>query len=66
MWADRLTSGQLPVFDASRRRDAMINHRLALILDADNPAALNNLAWSLSSFPGESWFDPKEGLALAR
>ncbi len=66
MWAGRLTSGQLPMFDGSRRRDAMINHRLAVILDADNATALNNLAWSLVSFPGEPWFNPKEGLALAR
>jgi tetratricopeptide (TPR) repeat protein len=66
MWAGRLTSGQLPMFDGSRRRDAMINHRLAVILDADNTTALNNLAWSLVSVPGEPWFNPKEGLALAR
>jgi Flp pilus assembly protein TadD len=44
----------------------MINQRLALILDPDNPAVLNNLAWSLVSLPGEPWFDPKEGLPLAR
>ena len=62
MWANRLTTGQLPLFDISRRRDAMINHRLALILDAGNSAALNNLAWLLSSVPGEPWFNPKEGL----
>ena len=66
MWANRLTSGQLPLFDSSRLRDVMINHRLALILDPDYPTALNNLAWSLVSVPGEPWFDPKEGLALAR
>ena len=65
-WADRLTSGQLPLFDPSRRRDVMINHRLALILDPDNAPALNNLAWSLASVPGEPWFNPTEGLAFAR
>ena len=66
MWASRLTTGQLPLFDQSRLRDMMINHRLALILDPGNAVALNNLAWSLSSVPGEPWFDPKKGLALAR
>ena len=44
----------------------MINHRLALILDPENADALNNLAWSLVSVPGDPWFDPDEGLALAR
>jgi Flp pilus assembly protein TadD len=44
----------------------MINHRLALILDPDNASALNNLAWSLSSVPGDPWFDPTQGLPLAR
>jgi len=66
MWANQLTSGQLPFFDSSRRRDVMINQRLALILDSDNANALNNLAWSLACVPGEPWFNPKEGLALAR
>jgi len=66
MWADKLTSGQLPLFDGSQRGDVMINHRLALILDADNATANNNLAWSLVCVPGEPWFDPKEGLVLAR
>ncbi len=66
MWASRLTSGQLPMFDGSQRRDVMINHRLALILDPENAFALNNLAWSLVSVPGDHWFNPTEGLALAR
>jgi len=66
MWAMQLTTGQLPVFDGSRRRDVMINYRLALILDPDNPGALNNLAWSLASVPSDPWFDPAQGLALAR
>jgi serine/threonine protein kinase len=65
-WAGQLTMGQLPLFDASRRRDTMINQRLALILDPDNAVALNNLAWSLASVPGDPWFDPTQGLALAR
>ncbi len=66
MWAARLSAGQLPLFDASQRRDAMINQRLALLLDPENPAALNNLAWTLACMPGEPWFDPQKGLALAR
>jgi eukaryotic-like serine/threonine-protein kinase len=66
LWAAQLTSGQLPVFDGSQRRDVMINHRLALILDPSNALALNNLAWSLASVPGDPWFNPTEALALAR
>lgn len=66
MWAGQLTTGRLPLFDGSRRRDVMINHRLALILDPDNSYALNNLAWSLASVPGDPWFNPTEALALAR
>jgi serine/threonine protein kinase/tetratricopeptide (TPR) repeat protein len=65
-WATRLTSGRLPILDRGRRRDLMTMHRLALVLDPDNAAALNNLAWSLASRPGEPWFDPAQGLALAR
>ena len=41
-------------------------HRLALILDPDNAAALNNLAYSLAGSPGDPWFDPAQGLVLAR
>ncbi|HKI20314.1 MAG TPA: protein kinase, partial [Isosphaeraceae bacterium] len=66
MWAGQLTTGQIPLFDGSRRRDARINHRLALILEPNNAIALNNLAWSLASVPGDPWFDPAQGLALAR
>jgi serine/threonine protein kinase len=66
MWAKQLTTGQLPLFDGSRRRDALINHRLALILDPENALALNNLAWWLASSPGDPWFNPTEALALAR
>ena len=65
-WAIRLTSGQLPIFDTSRRLDMMINHRLALTLDPENATVLNNLAWSLASVPGDPWFNPTEALALAR
>jgi serine/threonine protein kinase len=66
LWARQLTTGQLPLFDGHRRRDMMINHRLALILDPDNATALNNLAWSLTSVPADPWFDPTRGLALAQ
>jgi tetratricopeptide (TPR) repeat protein len=65
-WATQLTLGRLPIIDPSRRRDVMTRHRLALILDPDNAAALNNLARSLASLPGDPWFDPAQGLALAR
>jgi hypothetical protein len=65
-WATRLTTGQLPIVILSRRRDAMDRHHLALILDPDNAAALNNLARSLAGFPGDPWFDPAQGLVLAR
>jgi uncharacterized protein HemY len=44
----------------------MTRHRLALILDPDNAAALNNLARSMASLPADPWFDPAQGLALAR
>jgi serine/threonine protein kinase len=65
-WATRLTLGQLPILDRNRRRDVMTMHRLALILDPDNAAALNNLAYSLAGSPGDPWFDPAQGLVLAR
>jgi serine/threonine protein kinase len=65
-WATRLTSGQLPIIDPSRRRDVMARHHLALVLDPDNALALNNLARSLAAFPGDPWFDPAKGLAFAR
>jgi tetratricopeptide (TPR) repeat protein len=65
-WATRLTSGRLPVIDPTRRRDVMIMHRLALVLDPENATALNNLARSLAGLPGDPWFDPAQGLALAR
>ncbi len=65
-WAARLTKGELPIFDPSRQRDVMFNQRLALIIDPDNAVALNNLAWSLASVPGDPWFNPSEALTLAR
>ncbi len=65
-WATRLTTGQIPIVIPGRRRDAMDRHRLALILDPDNAAALNNMACSLISHPGDPWFDPARGLTLAR
>jgi serine/threonine protein kinase len=65
-WVGQLTSGYLPMFDRSNRRNSMINYRLALIIDPDNAAALNNLAWFLAGVPGDPWFDPKEALPLAR
>jgi eukaryotic-like serine/threonine-protein kinase len=65
-WAIRLVKGELPIFDPSRQRDVMFNQRLALIIDPDNSVALNNLAWSLASVPGDPWYNPSEALALAR
>jgi serine/threonine protein kinase/tetratricopeptide (TPR) repeat protein len=65
-WATKLTLGQLPILDPGGRRDAMTRNRLARLLDPNNPAALNNLAYSLASVPGDPWFDPARGLALAR
>ena len=64
LWANRLTTGQLPLFDSSRLRDVMINHRLALILDPENAAALNNLAWSLVSVPGRTLVRPQRRACL--
>ena len=55
-----------PSSDQSRRRDAMINYRLALILDPENAHALNNLAWSLVKCSGRPLVRPGQGLALAR
>ena len=55
-----------PGFDQSTRRDTMNNCRLALMLDPEDAHANNNLAWSLTSVPGDPWFDPVHGLALAR
>jgi len=66
MLAGQLAGEQFPVFDQSWRRDAMINYRLALILDPENADANNNLAWSLVSVPGDPWFDPTQGRALAQ
>ncbi len=40
--------------------------RIALNLDPDNAMANNNLAWALVNIPSDPWFDPKEGLALAK
>ena len=57
---------QFPLLDQSGRRDAMINYRLALKLDPENAHANNNLAWALISVPGDPWFDPAQGLALAQ
>jgi tetratricopeptide (TPR) repeat protein len=65
-WATRLTLGQLPMLDPGGPRDGITRDRLALILDPDNAAALNNLAHSLASQPGDPWFDPARGLALAK
>jgi eukaryotic-like serine/threonine-protein kinase len=65
-WATRLTLGELPIIDPDRRRDVMTRHDLALILDPDNARALNNLARSLAGFPGDPWFDPAKGLAMAK
>ena len=66
MLAEQLSTGQFPVFDQSWRRDAMINHQLAVILDPENAHANNNLAWSLVSVPDDPWFDPTQGRALAQ
>jgi tetratricopeptide (TPR) repeat protein len=59
-------AGQLPLFDNTRRRDLVFNYRLALVLDSEDPLALDNLAYSLVFILGEPWFNPAEGLALAR
>jgi eukaryotic-like serine/threonine-protein kinase len=66
MWATRIASAQLPLFDYTRKPDLVFNDRLALVLDSENPMALNNLAYSLVLVPGEPWFNPSEGLALAK
>jgi serine/threonine protein kinase len=66
MWATPLTSGRLPILDPGGRRDAVSRYQLALILDPDDPATLNNLAYSLVVTPGDPWFEPARGLALAR
>jgi tetratricopeptide (TPR) repeat protein len=66
IWAERLTTGYLPVFNNRNANDMAINYRLAYILDSNNPMVLNNYAWSLVSCPENPWFNPAEGLNLAR
>jgi tetratricopeptide (TPR) repeat protein len=66
LWSTKIALGQLPLFDYTRRRDLVFNYRLALVLDNEDSLALNNLAYSLVLIPGEPWFNPTEGLALAR
>jgi hypothetical protein len=66
MWAGQLAHVPFNSPDLSERRNAMINYRLATILDPNNASALNNLAWSLVSVPTDPWFEPTHGLALAR
>jgi tetratricopeptide (TPR) repeat protein len=48
------------------RRDAGRLYRLALIVEPDNHAGNNNLAWLLSSRPEEPEFDPVAALPIAR
>jgi tetratricopeptide (TPR) repeat protein len=55
-----------PESHGSSRRDANITYRLALNLDPESAQANNNLAWTLVSVPADPWFDPAEGLALAK
>jgi serine/threonine protein kinase/Flp pilus assembly protein TadD len=67
----RMLAGQLinvnsDSSDQAVRRDAMLNYGRALKLDPENAKANNNLAWSLVCVPGDPWFDPARGLALAR
>jgi tetratricopeptide (TPR) repeat protein len=66
LWAAKLAEQQFAVGDQNERRNAMINNRLANVLDPENVNALNNLAWALASVPSDPWFDPAQALALAR
>jgi tetratricopeptide (TPR) repeat protein len=66
MLAGELIGVPFPILDRNGRRDAMINYRLALIVDPENASAHNDLAWTLASIPDDPWFDPARGFALAR
>jgi serine/threonine protein kinase len=65
LWANGLLgpTGSATQFE---RRSALLNSRLATILDPANAAARNNLGWALTSVPDDPWFDPKQGLAEAK
>jgi serine/threonine protein kinase len=65
-WAGQLTAAPYGMFDRGGRRDAMMRYERALVLDPENALAQNNLAWALTSISDDPWFDPKQGLALAR
>jgi tetratricopeptide (TPR) repeat protein len=64
--ATRISAAQMPLFDSKNRRDLMSVQRLALLLDSEIPLALNNLADMLVSQPDEPWYNPAEGLRLAK
>jgi eukaryotic-like serine/threonine-protein kinase len=64
--AQRILSEQAPVAFGGSGQEAVITYHLVLILDPENAHAINNLAWSLVSMPGDPWFDPIRGLELAR
>ncbi len=63
--AAQLLRGQFTA-DRNGRRDAVTSYRRALMLDPQNAHATNNLAWSITSVPDDPWFDPAQGLRLAR
>jgi eukaryotic-like serine/threonine-protein kinase len=66
VWSRKMTEDRSSTADMAGRRDLIMCSRLAIALDPDNAIALNDLAWSLVSFPDDSWYDPAEGLKLAK
>ncbi len=66
VWSKKMCEDRSGTPDMSGRRDLIMCCRLAIALDPDNAVALNDLAWRLVSLPSDPWFDPAEGLALAK
>ena len=65
-WLQELI-GNVPHYpDQYSRRSAYRNARLALGLDPENANTHNTAAWALVCVPEDPWFDPKEGLRLAK
>jgi serine/threonine protein kinase len=65
LWASGL-AGMGGFDDPGSRRMALLNARMATVLDPNNADAHNTLAWALASVPDDPWFDPKQSLAEGR
>ncbi len=66
IWSRKLSEAMSFSFDRTGRRNAILGHRLAIILDPDNARAHNDLAWRLVIVPDDPWYNPALGLEHAR